>query len=331
MKNRPYVSVVVCVYNESGNNQPLLQQLDRALQSLDYELIYVNDGSTDATLAELLAVRNERLTILDLQKNYGQSAALSAGIDAAKGTFIVTMDGDQQNDPLDIIPMLRIAEEQDVDLVMGRRHNRQDNSWLRVWPSRLANGLIRRVLDLPIDDNGCALKVFRADFVKRIGLYGELHRFIAALAHLDGARIVQVPVRHHPRRIGQSKYGLGRTGRVLSDLFLLLFFKRYLNKPMHLFGGLGMLLLVGGLFLSIRFLWTADTDITSLDRLAIGGIWLLAGLQFLTFGISLDLQMRTYYESQGKKNYIVRRTYTYHTVLPEPVRRLAYDQTQFVG
>ncbi|WP_425290866.1 glycosyltransferase family 2 protein [Spirosoma linguale] len=330
MENRPYVSIVVCVYNESGNNQPLLDQLHRALQSLDYEIIYVNDGSTDATLAELLAGRNERLTILDLQKNYGQSAALSAGIDAARGRFIVTMDGDQQNDPLDIIPMLRIADEQDVDLVMGRRHNRQDASWSRVWPSRLANGLIRRTLDLPIDDNGCALKVFRADCVKRIGLYGELHRFIAALAHLDGARIVQVPVRHHPRRIGQSKYGLGRTGRVLSDLFLLLFFKRYLNRPMHLFGGLGMLLLFGGFFLSMRFLWTSDAAVTGLDRFAVGAIWLLAGLQFLAFGVSLDLQMRTYYESQGKKSYIIRRTYTYHTRVPEPVRQHTYYQTEFV-
>ena len=306
---QPYVSVVVCVYNEAGNCRPLVTQLTAALQTIDYEIIYVNDGSTDATLAELLAIRHERLTVLDLQKNYGQSAALAAGIDAARGRFIVTMDGDQQNDPLDIIPMLQVAEERDVDLVVGHRHNRQDNAWLRRFPSRLANGLIRRAVGLPISDNGCALKVFRAGVAKRIGLYGELHRFISILAHFDGARIVQVPVRHHPRRIGQSKYGLGRTGRVLSDLLLLLFLKRYLNKPMHLFGGLGLSILACGVFLAMRFLWVTDPAINGMDRFAVGIVWLLAGVQFLAFGLVLDLQMRTYHESQGKKIYIVRRTY----------------------
>jgi glycosyltransferase involved in cell wall biosynthesis len=305
----PYVSVVVCAYNEAGNSKPLINQIDAALQSLEYEIIYVNDGSTDGTLAELLSVENERLTVLDLQKNYGQSAALAAGIDAARGTFIATMDGDQQNDPLDIIPMLRVAENLDVDLVVGHRQNRQDNAWLRRLPSRLANGLIRKTVGLPISDNGCALKVFRANVAKRIKLYGELHRFITVLAHFDGARIIQVPVRHHARRIGQSKYGLGRTGRVLSDLLLLLFIRRYLNKPMHLFGFMGILTGLSGFFLAMRFLWDTDPGVNSLDRFSVGMIWLLAGLQFVAFGLILDLQMRTYHEAQGKKNYIVRRTY----------------------
>lgn len=315
----PFVSVVVCAYNEAGNSKPLIAQIESALASLDYEIIYVNDGSTDATLAELLAIRHERLTILDLQKNYGQSAALAAGIDAAQGKFIVTMDGDQQNDPLDIIPMLRVAEELDADLVVGHRQHRQDNGLLRRFPSWLANGLIRKTVGLRINDNGCALKVFRAEVAKRIRLYGELHRFITILAHFDGARIIQVPVRHHARRIGQSKYGLGRTGRVLSDLLLLLFLKRYLNKPMHLFGGLGILLMLCGFSLAMRFLWITSPTVTGLDRFAIGIVWLLAGLQFVAFGLVLDLQMRTYHESQGKKNYIIRRVYS-----------IAYvDQTAF--
>ncbi|GAB2526948.1 glycosyltransferase family 2 protein [Spirosoma aerophilum] len=313
----PYVSVVVCAYNEAGNSKPLINQIDAALHSLDYEIIYVNDGSTDGTLAELLSVQNERLTVIDLQKNYGQSAALAAGIDAARGAFIATMDGDQQNDPLDIIPMLRVAENLDVDLVVGHRQNRQDNAWLRRFPSRLANGLIRKAVGLPISDHGCALKVFRASVAKRIKLYGELHRFITILAHFDGARIIQVPVRHHARRIGQSKYGLGRTGRVLSDLLLLLFIKRYLSKPMHLFGLLGILTALSGVFLSMRFLWNSDPTVNGLDRFALGMVWLLAGLQFVAFGLILDLQMRTYHESQGKKNYIVRRTY--RTPLAEQV------------
>ncbi|AUD04457.1 glycosyltransferase [Spirosoma pollinicola] len=306
---QPYVSVVVCAYNEAGNSKPLIAQINAALQTIDFEIIYVNDGSTDATLAELKSIRDERLTILDLQKNYGQSAALAAGIDAAMGKFIVTMDGDQQNDPLDILPMIRVAEDLDMDLVVGHRQHRQDNGLLRRFPSWLANGLIRKTVGLRINDNGCALKVFRADVAKRIRLYGELHRFITILAHFDGARIIQVPVRHHPRRIGQSKYGLGRTGRVLSDLLLLVFLKRYLNKPMHLFGGLGLLLLVSGFGLAMRFLWGSDQSMNSLDRFALGIVWLLAGLQFLAFGLVLDLQMRTYHESQGKKTYIVRRVY----------------------
>ncbi len=314
----PYVSVVVCVYNEVGNSQPLIEQIDVALRSVNYEIIYVNDGSTDRTLPELLSISHERLTILDLQKNYGQSAALAAGISAARGTFIATMDGDQQNDPLDIIPMLRMAEEQDVDVVVGYRENRQDNAWLRRWPSQLANTLIRRTIGLNIRDNGCAIKVFRAEVAKRIGLYGELHRFISILAHLDGARIAQMPVRHHPRRIGQSKYGLGRTGRVLSDLLFLLFVKRYLHRPMHLFGGMGIFVLLSGFFLTIRFLWATDPGVNGIDRVAMGMIWLFAGLHFLAFGLVLELQMRTYYESQRKKNYIVRRTYR-ATVLSEPV------------
>ncbi len=305
----PYVSVVVCAYNEAGNSKPLITQIRLALASVDYEIIYVNDGSTDETLAELLSIRDKRLTILDLQKNYGQSAALAAGIDAARGKFIVTMDGDQQNDPLDILPMLRVAEELDIDLVVGHRQHRQDNGLLRRFPSWLANGLIRKTVGLRINDNGCALKVFRANTAKRIRLYGELHRFITILAHFDGARIIQVPVRHHPRLIGQSKYGLGRTGRVLSDLLLLLFLKRYLSKPMHLFGGLGLTLLLSGFTLAMRFLWVSDQSINGLDRFALGIVWLLAGLQFLAFGLVLDLQMRTYYESQGKKNYLVRRVY----------------------
>lgn len=316
----PYLSVVVCAYNEAGNSKPLIARISAALETLDYEIIYVNDGSTDATLAELTSVRNDRLTILDLQKNYGQSAALAAGIDAARGKFIVTMDGDQQNDPLDILPMIRVAEELDIDLVVGHRQHRQDNGLLRRLPSWLANGLIRKAIGLRISDNGCALKVFRADVAKRIRLYGELHRFITILAHFDGARIIQVPVRHHPRLIGQSNYGLGRTGRVLSDLLLLLFLKRYLHKPMHLFGFLGLLTCLSGLILGMRFLWVGDQRINGLDRFAVGMIWLLAGIQFLAFGLVLDLQMRTYHESQGKKNYIIRRVYRSSSVpAHEPV------------
>ena len=321
----PQLSVIVCVYNEAGNNRPLIAQIDSALTAIDYELIYVNDGSTDQTLTELQSIANQRLTVIDLQKNYGQSSALAAGIDAARGQFIVTMDGDGQNDPLDIIPMLKLARQQDVDLVVGIRQARQDNALLRKLPSRIANALIRRTTGVRIDDTGCALKLFRAETAKSLGLYGELHRFIPALAHLDGARIAQLPVRHHPRRIGQSKYGLGRTMRVLSDLVLLLFMKRYGQKPMHLFGGVGLWLVLAGIIGSVSSLVPINsTDTGWLIRLLIGSTWLLAGLQFLAFGLILELQMRTYYESQGKKPYNIRRVYR-----PVPLRHSAITNAPF--
>lgn len=306
----PYVSVVVCAYNEAGNSLPLIGQLNQALELLDYEIIYVNDGSTDQTLAELRSSPHERLTILDLQKNYGQSLALAAGIELAQGQFIVTMDGDQQNDPADIIPMLEVAEARDVDLVMGIRTNRQDGFLLRRLPSQLANALIRALLGVRVDDYGCGLKVFRAELAKNLGLYGELHRFIPVLAHLQGARLAQIPVRHHPRRIGQSKYGLGRTFRVLSDLILLLFLKKYLRKPMHLFGGIAFFLLVCGLGLAIYSLFSTLSTATEGRSIGLAGIMLVvAGLQFLAFGLLAELQMRTYYESQGQKPYKIRRIY----------------------
>ena len=305
----PYVSVVVCVYNEAGNSQPLLAQLTEALQDIDYEIIYVNDGSTDRTLAELLPVVDTRLTVLDLRKNYGQSAALAAGIHQARGQFVVTLDGDQQNDPRDIPPMLRMAETEDADLVVGIRQQRQDNPLLRNFPSRVANALIRRTLGSPVLDNGCALKVIRLETAKGLDLYGELHRFIPVLAYLDGARIAQVPVRHHPRLLGRSKYGLGRTGRVLSDLVFLTFRQRYGQKPMHLFGGLGLTCLLVGFVLSGYLGLTDRSTPAALLRMLVFTGWLGMGLQFLTYGLFFELQIRTYYEAQGKKPYQVRKVY----------------------
>lgn len=304
---KPYLSVVVGVYNEAGNIAPLIGQLSAALEPVDYELIYVNDGSTDATLAELKATTHGRLTVLDLQKNYGQSLALAAGIDAATGTFIVTMDGDGQNDPTDILRMLETAERQDVDLVMGIRQARQDGFWLRKLPSQLANALVRWVLKAPVQDNGCGIKLFRAELAKSIGLYGEMHRFVGILAYLEGARIVQVPVRHHARTIGQSKYGLSRTFRVLSDLIYLYFLKRYRHKPMHLFGGLSLLLAAVGVLL-----WVGQGlgfRPESFSPVTLGAVAILGSLQLAGMGVLAEMQLRTYHESQGKKPYRVRRVF----------------------
>jgi glycosyltransferase involved in cell wall biosynthesis len=311
----PYLSLVICVYNEAGNVFPMIGQVADALAGQDYELIYVNDGSTDTTLAELQTVTDKRLIVLDLQKNYGQSLALAAGIEAATGQFIVTLDGDLQNDPADIMGLVRLAEAGDYDLVAGIRANRQDAALLRKLPSRLANALIRHTTGVHLKDYGCALKVFRADLAKSLGLYGELHRFIPVLAALEGARVTQRDVQHHPRRIGVSKYGLGRTLKVVSDLMLMLFLKKYGQKPMHLFGSWGFLSLTAGLGINgyLLILKLLGQDIWGKPLLILGLMLVLGGLQLISFGIMAELQMRTYYESQGKKPYRVRRVYSMRT------------------
>ncbi len=306
----PFVSVVVCVYNEAGNITPLVTQIIQAMQGIDYELIYVNDGSTDATLAELKANALPQLIVLDLQTNYGQSAALAAGIDAARGQFIATLDGDQQNDPADIPHLLAHCEQHDLDIVAGLRANRQDGFWLRKVPSRIANALIRWATGLRLRDLGCGLKVFRAELAKQLGIYGELHRFVLVLAQYEGARMAQLPVHHRPRQIGRSKYGLSRTFRVISDLLLLLFLKKYQRKPMHVFGTGGLACVCAGL---IALLWSMMQVLTHTNPptalLPAGLVLTIGGLQLLGLGFMAELQMRTYYESQAKKPYRVRRVY----------------------
>ena len=230
------LSVVVTVYNEEQNIKPLIGQISRALDGISYEIIYVDDGSTDNTLRELQSVHHPALKVIQLKKNYGQSLALMAGIDHAKGAYIATMDGDLQNDPSDIPMMLALAEKGAWDLVAGNRANRKDGFFLRKVPSKIANFIIRKTTKITLKDYGCALKVFKNDLAKELGLYGELHRFIPVLAYLEGASITQVDVKHNPRKHGASKYGLNRTFKVFSDLLLMLFFKRYMQKPKHLFG-----------------------------------------------------------------------------------------------
>ncbi|WP_234733505.1 glycosyltransferase family 2 protein [Tellurirhabdus bombi] len=308
---QPYLSIVVCVYNEEGNIVPMIEAIDHALIGYEYEIVYVDDGSTDRTLAELKAVNHDGLVVIQLQTNYGQSLALAAGIEKARGQYIVTLDGDLQNDPADIPKMLRKAEEGDFDLVAGIRAKRQDGMLLRKVPSRMANWIIRQASGVHLKDYGCALKVFRADLAKSIGLYGELHRFIPVLAHLEGARMTQMDVQHHPRRIGQSKYGLGRTLKVISDLILMLFLKKYLRKPMHLFGNWGLMALFAGLLIHAYLLIqkALGYEIGGRPLLILGVTLVIGGIQLITFGLMTELQMRTYYESQEKKPYRIRRIY----------------------
>ncbi len=303
------LSVVVCVYNEEENIKPQIQRIAEALEGYEYEMVFVDDGSKDNTLKELYSVEHPRLRVVELKKNYGQSLALMAGIDYAQGEYIATMDGDLQNDPSDLPRMLKIAEEEGFDMVAGNRADRQDGMVLRKIPSRIANYIIRSTTDVHLKDYGCALKVLKADLAKDLGLYGELHRFVPVLAHLEGARLTQVDVKHHARQFGKSKYGLSRTFKVISDLLLMLFFKKYMQKPMHLFGNAGVILFASGLLINLYLLVLKlmGEDIWGRPLIILGMMLLFGGIQFITIGIVVEIQMRTYFESQQKKPYKVRR------------------------
>lgn len=310
--DRPELSVVITVLNEYDNITPLMAKLQSALQSIDHEVIFVDDGSTDGTQACIRKEAYSAVKMVELRRNYGQSTAMSAGIDYAEGTYIALIDGDLQNDPDDIPMMLQKLKTEDLDVVAGNRGNRQDGMLLRKIPSNLANALIRKQTGVHLRDYGCTLKIFRSEIAKNLGLYGELHRFIPVLASLQGARIAQVDVKHHPRSFGQSKYGLNRTFKVASDLILILFFQKYLQKPMHLFGGLGLLLMLPGLgiFVYLLVLKLMQQDIGGKPILILGVVLVLMGFLFIMLGIMCEILIRIYYESQNKKNYLVKNLFT---------------------
>ncbi len=241
--------------------------------------------------------------------NYGQSSALAAGIKHAKGEFIVLLDGDLQNDPVDIPGMLQKAEKEGWDLISGLRKNRKDKMLLRKIPSLIANSIIRRTTNVKIKDYGCTLKIFKSELAKNLGLYGELHRFIPVLASFEGASITQVEVKHHARRFGKTKYGIGRTFRVVADLLLMLFFKKYLQRPMHLFGTWGIFILLAGILINFYMLVlkALGEDIWGKPLLLLGILLVIAGFQLITIGIIAEILMRTYYESQNKTPYKIKR------------------------
>jgi glycosyltransferase involved in cell wall biosynthesis len=235
------LSVVITVLNERDNIVPLIGALQDALTGIDYEVIFVDDGSNDGTQKQIREHADERIKLVELRKNYGQSTAMTAGIDHAEGTYIALIDGDLQNDPSDIPFMLQKMKDEDWDVVAGNRANRQDGVFLRKIPSKIANAIIRRMTGVYIKDYGCTLKVFKREIAEDLGIYGELHRFIPVLAKLQGASITQVDVKHHARIHGTSKYGLNRTFKVMADLITMVFFRKYIQKPMHLFGSMGFI------------------------------------------------------------------------------------------
>jgi glycosyltransferase involved in cell wall biosynthesis len=304
------LSLVICVYNEEPNIRPLAEQIKTALADIDFEAIYVDDGSTDNTRSEILKINDPRFLLVELKRNYGQSSALQAGIDQAEGEFVALIDGDLQNDPLDIPKMLKMMEDEEWDMVAGVRTNRKDGMFLRKVPSKIANYMIRKSTGMKIKDLGCTLKIFTKETIKSIHIYGELHRYIPALVALEGAtRLTQVDVNHRPREFGSSKYNLGRTTRVMSDLILMVFFKKYLQRPMHFFGSIGIVTLFLGVLINLYFLVEKilGHDIWGKPLLLLGILLVMGGIQFITIGIIAELQMRTYFESQNKKPYRVKR------------------------
>ena len=305
------LSIVITVKDEEENIKPLLESIRSALSGIDYEVILVDDGSTDKTKQQALNNADERTVFVELRKNYGQSTAMTAGIDYSTGRYIALLDGDLQNDPSDIPGMLELLKREDWDVVAGNRKNRKDGMFLRKIPSKIANSLIRRLTGVYIKDYGCTLKVFRREIAEELNLYGELHRFIPVIAKMQGAKITQVDVKHHPRKFGKSKYGIGRTFRVLSDLVLMLFFRRYIQKPMHLFGTIGFISLGIGIIINLYLLILKimGHDIWGKPLLILGLIFLLGGIQLITIGILAEISVRTYFESQNKKTYTVRKVY----------------------
>jgi glycosyltransferase involved in cell wall biosynthesis len=311
LADAPELSVVVPVHDEEGNVEPLHAALRESLDRLGrtYEIVVVDDGSRDETYARLtrLAAEDPHLKLVQLRRNYGQTAAMAAGFDHARGEIVVPMDGDLQNDPADIAVLLEKIDE-GYDVVSGWRQDRKEGVTRRI-PSRIANWLIGRVTGVRLHDYGCTLKAYRAEIVRETRLYGEMHRFLPALAHQAGARITEVPVTHHPRASGRSSYGLGRTFKVLLDLVTVKFLSVWSTKPSYLFGGSGAILCVLG---TAFVTWTAYEKIVNgvyvhrQPSLIVGVFLFTVGFNLILLGLLAELIVRTHHESQAKPVYLVR-------------------------
>ena len=312
MSKTSLLSIVVPVYNEEGNVILLTDNIDKGLVGYNYEIIYIDDCSTDNTRKEVKDLNHPKVILVELRKNYGQSSAIAAGIDIAKGEYIITMDGDLQNDPSDLPAMLDKLIEEDLDMITGIRQKRKDN-FVRTLPSKIANYIIRKTTGLHITDHGCAIKIFTAETAKGLKLYGEMHRFISLVTFMNGARISEMPVKHHARQFGVSKYGLGRTFKVVNDLLLILFQRKYLQKPIYLFGNIGLGFASLGMIINfyLLVLKLMGEDIWGRPLLILGVMLVVMGIQFFTVGIIIDLLMKTYYESQDKRPYNLRKVTTF--------------------
>jgi glycosyltransferase involved in cell wall biosynthesis len=319
------LSVVIPIKDERDNLRPLHDRLRQTLDplGLTYEVILVDDGSTDGSFAVLeeLAAHDSRLKVVRLRRNFGQTPALQAGIDWSSGEVLVTMDGDLQNDPSDI-PVLLDKLAEGYDAVLGLRANRQDHWLIRKLPSLLGNWLIRKVTGVPIKDMGCTLRAMRRDLAEALPLYGELHRFVPVLAQQYGGRLAQIPVQHHARTAGKTKYNLTRTVRVILDLITVKFLHSYLTRPMHVMGVAGLFSIGLGVLSFLATIWIkarAGIFMTGNPLLLFSMMLELVGVQFISMGLLGEVLIRTYFESQGKTAYSVRSTLN----LDEPAKRRA--------
>lgn len=319
------LSVVIPIKDERDNIRPLHDRLLRALDplGLSYEMVFVDDGSTDGSFPELqgLASADERVKVVRLRRNFGQTAALQAGIDWSKGDILVTMDGDLQNDPADIPALLNKLDE-GYDAVLGLRAKRQDHFWIRKVPSLMANWLIRKVTGLTTKDIGCTLRAMRRDLAEALPLYGEMHRFVPVLALQYGGRLTQIPVRHHPRIAGKTKYNLSRSVRVVLDLITVKFMHSYLTRPMHVMGLGGMMAMALGVVSLLATIWMKSHTgvfMTGNPLLLLSVMLEMVGIQFICMGLLGELLTRIYFGGQGKSTYVVRNTLN----LNDPSRRQA--------
>lgn len=308
-----HLSIVIPVYNEQENLPLLFDALHQALDPLPHpwEVIFVDDGSQDGSLnilRQLVERDPSHVRVIAFRRNFGQTAAIAAGIDHARGDVIVLLDADLQNDPADI-PLLLAKLEEGYDVVSGWRKDRKDNTLTRTIPSRLANTLISWVTGVHLHDYGCTLKAYRREVLSGFRLYGEMHRFIPVYAHAVGARITEMVVRHHPRRFGKAKYGLERTIKVILDLFTVKFLLSYSNKPIYLFGGTGILLMGASaamlFFLLIRRLFF-NVAVLGSPIFQMSAMFFILGFQSMLMGLIAELLVRTYHEAQGKPTYTVR-------------------------
>ncbi|WP_022669758.1 glycosyltransferase family 2 protein [Hippea alviniae] len=305
------ISVVVPVYNEEENVGILYEKIKKVMEDNNYEheIIFVDDGSTDKTFEKLkeIAEKDKKFKVIRFRRNFGQTAAMAAGFDYAKGEIIVSMDGDLQNDPEDI-PKLIDKLNEGYDVVSGWRKDRQDEP-KRVFLSKVANKLISKITHVELHDYGCSLKAYRACVAKNLHMYGEMHRFIPALANIYGASIAEIPVKHHPRKFGKSKYNLSRTFRVIVDLILVYFMQKFMTRPMHFFGVLGFFMAFAGFLIDGYLAFEKmffGVSIGNRPLLLLGVLLILTGVNFLGIGIISEISTRIYYESQGKKIYNIK-------------------------
>ncbi len=309
---KPEISIVIPVYNEEGNLKQLYERTKETFKDLnkEFEIIFVNDGSCDKSWSIItqLTQLDKKIKGIDLKKNYGQTTALSAGFNYSKGEIIITMDADLQNDPKDIPKLLEKIEE-GYDVVSGWRRQRKDPLLSRRFPSAIANKIISKVTDTPIHDFGCTLKTYRKDIIKNLKLYGEMHRFLPAYAIWLGAKVTEVEVSHYPRSSGKSKYGLGRTFKVILDLFTTKFLVTFGTKPSYVFGGAGIVLFLIGILIAIFVLIRAlcFTGIWVSPLIFVMTICIITGIQFILMGLLGEIAVRTYHESQNKPPYLIAK------------------------